>query len=143
MNAPRTTAPTLLVGDDDVVVRDTVAELVASLGLRVVTASCGAESLQILVRMPIAVSILDIDMGDMTGIEVFERYVRGPFVAGPGGAPAPPAARRLSAIFMSAEARPEVVRWCETTGSRFLHKPFGPELMRRAIRDALERPSTG
>jgi len=134
---------TLLVGDDDVVVRETVAELVRGLGLEVVTASCGAESLQLLARLPIAVSILDIDLGDMTGIEVFERYVRGSFVAGPIGAPALPAARRLRAIFMSADAGPDVLAWCATSGNRFLGKPFGPDAMRDAIRAALESPSTG
>lgn len=128
---------TLLVGDDDALVRECVAEIVRALGLGVVQARSGEESLQILLRERIDLSILDVHLGDMTGIEVFERYVRGPFIAAPAAAPTPPAPRRLRAIFMSSEPTPEVRSFCESTGSWFLDKPFEPEAMRGAIRALL------
>lgn len=128
---------TLLVGDDDALVRECVAEIVRALGLGVVLARSGGESLHILLRERIDLSILDVNLGDMTGIEVFERYVRGPFIATAAGAALPPAPRRLPAIFMSSEPTPEVRHFCETTGSWFLDKPFEPEAMRTAIRALL------
>jgi len=128
---------TLLVGDDDALVRECIAELVRALGLDVVTARSGQESLGILLREAIDLSILDVNLGDMTGIQVFERYVRGPFIAAPHLAPAPPAPRRMHAIFMSSEPTAEVRSFCEATGSWFLDKPFQPDDMRTAIRALL------
>jgi CheY-like chemotaxis protein len=134
---PRSRRHTLLVGDDDALVRECVAEIVRALGLDVVTAASGEESLGVLLRETIDLSILDVNLGDISGIEVFERYVRGPFIAAPRAAPRPPAPRRLAAIFMSSEATPQVRSFCETTGSWFLDKPFEPEDMRAAIRALL------
>lgn len=128
---------TLLVGDDDALVRECVAEVVRALGFGVLQARSGGESLQILLRERVDLTILDVHLGDMTGIEVFERYVRGPFIAPPAAAPAPPAPRRLAAIFMSSEPTPEVRSFCEATGSWFLDKPFEPERLRGAIRALL------
>ena len=124
---------TLLVGDDDALVRECVAEIVRTLGFEAVLARSGEESLAILLRQTIDLSILDVNLGDMTGIEVFERFVRGPFIAASDRAPAPPAERRLDAIFMSADATPDVRSWCERTGKPLLGKPFDPDDMRAAI----------
>jgi CheY-like chemotaxis protein len=131
--APRNRQLSLLIGDDDSSVRECVAELVTPMGCQVHLAATGGESLRILLGTPIDLSILDIHMPDMTGMEVFERYVRGPFIAGPDRAPAPPQPRRLAAIFMSSEATPEIRSFCESTGSWFLDKPFTPGDMRLAI----------
>jgi CheY-like chemotaxis protein len=127
---------TLLVGDDDALVRECVAEIVRTLGFEAVLARSGEESLAILLRQTIDLSILDVNLGDMTGIEVFERYVRGPFIAAPRALQVP-VPRRLPAIFMSSEPTAEVRSFCEATGSWFLDKPFVPDDMRGAIRALL------
>jgi len=127
---------TLLVGDDDALVRECVGEIVRTLGFEAVLARSGEESLAILLRQTIDLSILDVNLGDMTGIEVFERYVRGPFIAAPRALQVP-VPRRLPAIFMSSEPTPEVRSFCEATGSWFLDKPFVPDDMRGAIRALL------
>ena len=124
---------TLLIGDDDSCVRECVAEIVTARGFQVLLASSGSESLRLLLSCRVDLTILDVHMPDMTGIEVFERFVRGPFIAGRDSAPAPPAVRRLDAIFMSADATPDVRSWCERTGKRLLGKPFDPDDMRAAI----------
>jgi CheY-like chemotaxis protein len=134
---PRSRRHTLLVGDDDALVRECVAEIVRALGLDVVTARSGEESLGILLRESIDLSILDVNLGDMSGLEVVERYVRGPFIVAPAAAPRAPAPRRLAAIFMSSEPTPAVRSFCEATGSWFLDKPFEPDDMRAAIRALL------
>jgi CheY-like chemotaxis protein len=127
------TMPTLLIGDDDTAVRECVVELIGDRGFRIFTADCGERSLQILLSEQVDLTILDIHMPDMTGMDVFERYVRGPFIAAPGGPAEHAGARRLNAIFMSADATPEIRRWCEGVGSRLLDKPFAPDAMRAAI----------
>jgi CheY-like chemotaxis protein len=124
---------TLLIGDDDSSVRECVAELVGGRGFQVLLAATGSQSLSLLLSRRIDLSILDVHMPDMTGIEVFERFVRGPFIAASDCAPAVPAERRLDAIFMSADATPDVRSWCERTGNRLLGKPFDPDDMRAAI----------
>ncbi|MHC5212506.1 MAG: response regulator [Planctomycetota bacterium] len=123
----------LLIGDDDTAVRECVADLVSERGFEIFMAATGSESLQILVSRSIDLTILDVHMPDLTGIEVFERFVRGAFIAGPQGAPVAPEGRRLDAIFMSADATPEIRGWCRTRGRRLLDKPFEPDAMRAAI----------
>jgi CheY-like chemotaxis protein len=125
--------PTLLIGDDDSAMRECVVELVSGRGFRILTADCGERSLQILLAEQVDLTILDIHMPDMTGMAVFERYVRGPFIAAPEGPAQHAGARRLDAIFMSADATPEIRTWCESVGSRLLNKPFEPDAMRAAI----------
>jgi CheY-like chemotaxis protein len=129
----RSSQITLLIGDDDSAVRECVAELVVGRGFHVLLASSGSESLHLLLSRAVDLTILDVHMPDMTGIEVFERFVRGPFIAASDRAPAPPAERRLDAIFMSADATPDVRSWCERSGKRLLGKPFDPDDMRAAI----------
>ncbi|MGQ0552822.1 MAG: response regulator [Planctomycetota bacterium] len=127
----------VLVGDDDAAVRGCVAELVGSLGLRVVTAGTGTESLHILLSQPVALTILDIHLPDMTGRDVFERYARGPFIAGASAdaaaAPHRLPARRVEAIFMSADATPDIRTWVTGIGSRLFDKPFDPADLRAEI----------
>jgi len=125
--------PTLLIGDDDAAVRQCVVELLSGRGFRILTAECGERSLAILLAERIDLTILDIHMPDMTGIQVFERYVRGPFIAAPEGPAEHAGARRLDAIFMTADATPEIRTWCEGVGSRLLDKPFEADAMRAAI----------
>jgi CheY-like chemotaxis protein len=133
----------LLIGDDDSAVRECVADLVAARGFEVFLAGTGSESLAILLSRAIDLTILDVHMPDLTGIEVFERFERGAFIAGPQGAPAAPASRRLDAIFMSADPTPEIRGWCRTRGRLLLDKPFEPDAMRAAIDAVLAGRSTG
>jgi CheY-like chemotaxis protein len=123
----------LLIGDDDSAVRECVADLVAGRGFEIFMACNGSQSLSILLQQRIDVSILDVHMPDMTGLEVFERYVRGAFIAPPRAAPRRAHHRRLDVIFMSADATPEIRHWCARSGTDLLDKPFEPDAMRAAI----------
>lgn len=69
--------PTVLVVDDEPLVRLTAVDLIADLGLEAVEASSADEALEILeVRRDIRVVVTDIDMpGSMDGIKL-ARYVR-------------------------------------------------------------------
>jgi two-component system response regulator AtoC len=131
---PRTVS--VLVGDDDVAVRESVAAILDRRQLRVVTAVSGDHALRVLLSEPIDLSILDVEMPGMTGIEVLRRYLTGPWIAGPQGAPARRGdARSMPTIFMSGNRDARIRNACEALGESFLDKPFGAD----AMRDAVER----
>ncbi|MBI2457964.1 MAG: response regulator, partial [candidate division NC10 bacterium] len=66
-------APSVLVVDDEALTRDFYGDLLAEHGFQVVTASHGAEALELARRHPVEVVILDIMMPGMSGLEVLER----------------------------------------------------------------------
>ena len=138
MNRMRQRQLSVLVGDDDAAVLACVVELLTGEGFRVLQARSGRESLHILLSMPIDLSILDVHMPDMTGLEVMERYLAGPLIAAPSAAPARAVARRVPAIFMSGEVSPEIRTRCDTFGWRLLDKPFAPDDMRAAVNRVLQ-----
>ena len=123
-----------LVGDDDDAVRDAVVEILDAWGFRTLTASSGEDALRILLCEPIDFSILDVEMPSMTGIEVIERYLTGPWIAAatspPQRAPTP---RRMPTIFMSGNRSEEVRRAAESVGITFLDKPIEVRRMRSAV----------
>ncbi|RKY19538.1 MAG: hypothetical protein DRQ55_10355 [Planctomycetota bacterium] len=127
---PRTVS--VLVGDDDLAVRDSVVAILAQWQLRVLTASSGSDALRVLVSEPIDLSILDVEMPGMTGIEVLRRYRAGPWIAGPAGLPAR-TGRAMPTIFMSGNRDAAIRHDCESLGESFLGKPFGVDDMRQAV----------
>ncbi len=123
----------VLVGDDDRAIRESVAELLAGLSFDVHVADCGTSALRTLLQRPIDFSILDVEMPDMTGLQVIERYVSGPWIARAAGPAAPPVPRRMPTIFMSGNPAREIRSACELLGASFLDKPFEARQMRSAV----------
>ena len=70
---PPPPALSVLVVDDEALTRDFYGDLLAEHGFQVVTASHGAEALELARRHPVEVVILDIMMPGMSGLEVLER----------------------------------------------------------------------
>lgn len=130
---------TVLIGDDDVAVRTSVEDLLRDRDLRVLTAADGRQALQRLFGELIDFSILDVEMPGLTGPEVLEAFLQGPFIAGSSG-PAQRAAppRRMPTIFMSGNRSAEIRSTCESLGTAFLDKPFAPADMRDAVDQLLE-----
>lgn len=130
---------TVLIGDDDVSVRASVEDLLSQQDFRVLTAGDGREALQRLFGELVDFSILDVEMPGLTGPEVIEAFLQGPFIAGDSG-PAQRAAppRDMPVIFMSGNRSAEVRATCEAIGSSFLDKPFAPADMRGAVDHLLE-----
>ncbi len=133
----------VLISDDDFAVLEAVVELVSGLGGRgrmfeIHRAHTGSDALKILLSTTIDLSILDIHMPDMTGLEVVRRYLRGPLVA----FPRMPALRTprpsVPTIFMSGEATPEIRAEAGDLGSPLLDKPLVPDDMRAAVNRVLE-----
>ncbi len=67
--------PTLLIVDDDDMVRATIERMLFNLGYETITASGGQEALEIYQssQTPIAAVILDITMPGLSGIQTFHR----------------------------------------------------------------------
>ena len=140
MDTPRTDRVfTVLVGDDDGAIRECVVEVVSEWGFHVLTASSGGDALSTLVREPVDFSILDVEMPVMTGIEVLQRYLAGPWIAGAMGPAARPTGRRMPTIFMSGNPAREIRETCEEIGTSFLDKPFQADDMRAAVNRVLTR----
>jgi PAS domain S-box-containing protein len=125
---PRTPPParagageTVLVVEDEVVVRALVREILEEDGYRVVEAAGGRDALALLEEgHAVELVLTDVAMPDLGGLELAEEVARllpgCPVIAMSGSA---------------AEAR---------EGVRFLQKPFTHETLTRAVRDALDLP---
>jgi len=123
-----------LVGDDDDAVREAVVEILDAWGFRTVTASSGEDALRILLCEPIDFTILDVEMPSMTGIEVIERYLTGPWIAATSSPPRRALTpRRMPTIFMSGNRSEEVRRAAEALGTTFVGKPIEVRRMRSAV----------
>ena len=133
---------TVLIGDDDVSVRTSVEDLLEDREFRVLTAADGREALSKLFAELVDFSILDVEMPGLTGPQVLEAFLQGPFIAGSSG-PAQRAAppRRMPTIFMSGNRSLEVRETCESMGTTFLDKPFAPADMRGAVDQLIEELS--
>ncbi|WP_434724738.1 sigma-54-dependent transcriptional regulator [Mesorhizobium sp. RIZ17] len=73
---------TVLIVDDDAAMRETLAETIADLGHRPVTANGGHAALAIVERQPVEAVLLDLRMPDLDGLEVLRRLR----ASGPGRA---------------------------------------------------------
>ena len=67
---PADTAPTLLVIDDDHLVRRAVSRTLSAQGFRVLTAADGSQGLDILAEDEVDVALIDIGLPGMDGLEV-------------------------------------------------------------------------
>lgn len=135
MDSSRRQTLTVLIGDDDVSVRHSVVELLSDRReLRILTVDSGGDALVRLLHETIDFLILDVEMPGLTGIEVLQRYLQGPWIAPTGGAPARPSPPRpMPTIFMSGNRDREIRRTCETLGRSFIDKPFQAQELRHAV----------
>ncbi len=139
MHRQPTRSLSVLIADDDGAVRECVVDLLARWDFEVYTASTGAGALRVLLCSEIDFSILDVEMPELTGIEVLRRYRQGPWIAEPAGLPARPTrARRMPTIFMSGNPSAEIRDACRAEGTSFLDKPFEAAQMRSAVDRVLD-----
>ncbi len=66
-------SPTILVIDDDQMVRTLIADLLEPEGMKVVTADDGEQGLKIIQNMTPDLIILDMNMPKMSGIDFYEK----------------------------------------------------------------------
>lgn len=113
----------VLVVDDETDVRELVSRKLIQSGFEVITASNGAEALELVALHRPDLMLLDVMMPGMSGIDVC-RTVRAE-----RGEEAP------SVIFLSAKSQPEDIRDGIDAGAEdYVVKPFSPsDLMRRSV----------
>ena len=121
---PRPNLETVLVVDDEEYIREIVGRIVEEAGYRVMTASGGAEALDMMRREPPDIVLLDLKMPDMDGPttlkEIREIYRLLPVIVITG--------------YPESELVAEMLSFCPVT---LLAKPLEPELVLQTIRTVL------
>lgn len=126
------TGETVLVAEDEELVRDICRRMLERAGYRVLTASDGAEAVRIVEENPgdIDLLIFDVVMPGMGGREAYET-IRSDY-------------GELPCIFVSGYASPEADTAVQKpTGMRLLHKPYESDILLRVVRDVLDSRATG
>jgi DNA-binding response OmpR family regulator len=117
---------TILVADDDDVCRHTLYDLLDGEGHRVIEADCGRRAVEIARREALHLSILDMFMRDLTGIETLRLIgqVRAP----------------LPTIFLTADHSKELRLEALDAGAfTVILKPVQVEVVKRSVRKLLDR----
>lgn len=121
-------AQTILVVDDQEVNRLLLADLVASLGYRCLTAGNGAGGLALLESETVDLVLLDIMMPMMTGHEMLESMM------------ADEGLRHIPVIVVSGlDEMDSIVRCVQAGADDYLIKPFNATLLRARIQASLEK----
>jgi len=122
----RSSTQTILVVDDEVLIRTPVADFLRDCGFRVLEAGDGAQAVQLLQAMPdIDLVFSDVEMPGMNGFDL-ATWVR---QNRPG----------LVVVLTSGVAQfaNQAKNICKTGGPRFLHKPYVFTDLERQIRELL------
>jgi FixJ family two-component response regulator len=118
--------PTVVVVDDDPMVRETLKDLLSSVGLRVVAFGSARELLSELQPERTHCLVLDIRLPDRNGLELQEELLRANIA--------------LPVIFISGHADVRIaVRAMKAGAVDFLAKPFGEQEVLDAVQAAIRR----
>jgi len=125
MNTAHPGSFTILVIDDDEMVRDTVAELLQTDGHRVLTASSGEHGLAMMQAIRPDLILVDHHMPVMSGLEVV-RHLR-----------ADAATRRIPIAALTSAGAGEANELSRAGCIAFIPKPFDPMEFRRVVAQIL------
>jgi len=136
VDAPSDAAPsggteTVLVAQDDPMVRELLASALRKSGYAVLMASDGEEAFRLFAKSPesIQLVILDMTLRKLNGIECYTKMREGQ----PG----------LRALFSSGWFSELEQRALASYGQPFLYRPYSSSQLLRAVRNALDRPLSG
>lgn len=117
--------PRILVIDDEASVRDALTLILEDEGFTVVSAALGREGLALAHASPFDLTITDLRLPDISGLEVLGALDRR-------------AEARRPAILITAHATPETLDEAGLRGAvGVLHKPFPPSAILRLVSDSL------
>jgi DNA-binding NtrC family response regulator len=117
--------PTILVVDDDKLIRWSVSVILGNAGYRVQKAGTGAEGLAAVQDHPPDLVLLDIALPDLDGFTVLEKMHQ--------------LRPELPVLMMTADATSETARQARRLGAcGQLEKPFDPPLLQAAVAQALK-----
>lgn len=118
--------PAILIIDDDVNLRKTLSDILAVKGYEPCAAGCGAEGLRLMERKPCAVALIDLNLPDMTGMDVLNA-IR-------AGCPS------TQTIILTGNATLDSAIEATNKGAfSYLQKPYEIELLLLTIRRAIEK----
>ncbi len=118
-------APRVLVIDDDVAIREAVADALDREGYEILFSSDGEQALKIIIDSSPDVIILDLRMPGMDGLEFLQSFD-------------PRLSTNCPVIVLTAYADPDIVKACHDAGvGSLLEKPFRLQELREAVRNAV------
>lgn len=118
--------PRLLLVDDDDALRSCLADALRERGIDTIEAARGHEALSLGSQIGPTLSLLDMNMPDMTGVEVFRRWQA--------------AGLRFPVIFMTAEAEMELRIEAVRLGAvEVVSKPFSVRAMFDLVRETIRK----
>ena len=111
--------------DDDNSMRESLTRMLRDVGYLVEDYASAMKFLEISIPVSPAVILLDMQMPDMTGIELQEKLVK--------------LGRKTPIVFVSGQSHPhQIVQGLKKGAVDFLFKPFNLEELLKAIADAIE-----
>ena len=117
----------ILVSDDDCACRETVRDVLATLGYRPHLAACGREAIEYVRRHFVHALIVDMNMPDISGLETVT------IIHSEIAVPIP-------SILMSADSSPELrVRALSAHFETFMPKPLDLGVLRHVVEEILLR----
>jgi DNA-binding response OmpR family regulator len=121
---------TVLLVEDDDPLRSVLLELLRQRGWHVHATGRGDEAVEIARRVRVDISILDLHLPGLSGVEVYQRIAA--------------EIRPVPSILMSGEATREEARLALELGiAQFLRKPLDLQLLRRALDELIQRHVLG
>ncbi|MBN1201619.1 MAG: response regulator [Anaerolineae bacterium] len=122
--------PTVLVVDDEVVVRRLVMHVLKSLKIDVVGAPDAHAALEIVEKQPVDLVLTDINLPDMDGFALIQHLQQLPQLDG------------IPLITFTARSSPgDETRALELGASGFLYKPFHTQELRNLVIKFIHQPS--
>jgi len=115
----------MLIAEDDEFVRTALREVLRSEGFEVLEAESGLAALEIVHRVRVSFSVMDIDMPGMSGIEVL-RTIRQQYGTLP------------SIMITGNDSRERQVEAMAAGAFALLSKPIGPDLLRFSVKRLLD-----
>lgn len=120
--------PTVLVADDNRLVRDLIVFRLERSGYRVIAAADGVQALQMTRDELPDLAILDVMMPNLTGVEVTER-IR-----------ADDATSHIPVILLTARVQEvDITRGFDAGADDYIRKPFNPQELRGRVQAILAR----
>lgn len=111
--------------DDDNSMRESLTRMLRDVGYLVEDYASAVKFLEISIPVSPAVILLDMQMPDMTGVELQEQLVK--------------LGRKTPIVFVSGQSHPhQIVQGLKKGAMDFLFKPFNLEELLKAIADAIE-----
>jgi DNA-binding response OmpR family regulator len=118
----------ILVIDDEPVLRNNVKQILEEAGYKVLTAGDGMEALDVLQAQPVDLILADVAMPRMNGYELYERVRKNPHWV------------KLPFIFLTARTMDSDIRYGKQLGvDDYLVKPFQLEDLLAAVQGKLRR----